>query len=148
MHLAGFEGNGSRAGYTLKLLSGRKSLRFSRTLGEHAWSEFVAETGEGIENLMIGMLFEEFANSTAVQPQLFFEREQLFCQCDGQAALRGRDRSSSAEAMGCGKYLQAFAVGLRSSQTVAFKEFLPTSLASADQLVRGRERDHEFPRST
>lgn len=145
VHLAGFEGDGSGAGDTLKFLSGRESLGISRTLGEHAWGEFIAETRQGTEQFMVGMLLEQFADSTAVQPQLLFEREQLLGQCDGQAALGRGDRSSAAETLRSSKYLEAFAVGLRPSQAAALEKLLPTLFASADQLFRAGELDHKLP---
>ena len=145
VHLAGFEGDGSRAGHTLKFLSGRESLGISRTLGEHAWGEFIAEAWQGTEQFMVGVLIEQFADSAAVEPQLLFEGEQLFGQCDGQAALGCGDGRGSSKALGRRKDLQAFAVGLGPSQAAALEELLPTFFAGTDQLLGGGELDDKLP---
>lgn len=143
--LAGQFGNRRSSGDTLHLHGG--SIAPTGTLAEHAWSEFVAEAWERRDNFMVGMLCEQLPNAATVHIQLLIESEQLLGDGNGQDALGRGDRRGSAEALGRGKDLQAFAVRLGPVQTVAFEELLPFFLAGTNQCFGGTELNNELPRS-
>jgi hypothetical protein len=100
VHLAGGERDRRGADDALQFLGRGKSFAVVAAFGEHAWGEFVPQSGERTEQFVVRVLFEQLANAAAILFELFLERDELPSDGDGQSALGSGDGRGAVELVG------------------------------------------------
>lgn len=121
------------------------SLNLFAALGEHAWGELVAQSGERTEEFVIGVLFEQLANAAAILLELLLERDELPGDGDSQSALGGGHRRAAVELVGPRENLQTLLIGFGPLQAMLAEEFVPAFSPGSRQLLGRGELEDEGP---
>jgi hypothetical protein len=114
-------------------------------LGEQPRRELVARAGQAAEEVVVGMLREEFFNRRPVRRELGLHHAQQVHHAQGQPALGPCHRWPAAELVGAREDFQPRRHRLRPPQPVRVQELFPAPLPGFDQFLRGGKGGHELP---